>query len=560
MSQEAKKLRSLSASSSKLPKRSGFTLIELLTVIAIIGVLSTVGTVSYEGARASSRDTKRVSDAKTIQTGLEMFYEFQDYYPADSQPGPEGTILGQPNTIALTSRGIGEFSAFGDEQVYIQRLPKNPEPGGSPYVYRSLNRDGSDCNFSPCYDYAILFSLEKPQGSLLAGSHALTPQGVVGAEGGQSRGVTQAGGEIIGVQGIQANLAQMAEEAANAAAVFADNPTVEAVTQAGVAPAIAAAAVANSAVAAQATTSVAAGQYLLFFFTQPLLLFKRRRRKAWGTVYNSLSRLSEDLVIVRLREAGTGRVLRSEVTDKDGRFFFLVPGGSYVIEAVKANFEFPSRLLAEKKEDGQYLDLYHGENIEVSAEGGVLSPNIPIDPAAAERSDEIEIKADRWRRVQGRLAAVGPVLGVVSLVIKPTWFVFAMFLLQAGAYLFFRRFSQPTTPKNWGLIYDEAGGKSLMTAVVRIFALPYHKLLETKVTDARGRYNFKVGNAKYYLTATKTGYLKTESEPLDFSAITEPMIIASDMPLRRAGQPAPVAAVEKPPAANGGAGEPPPAA
>ena len=293
---------------------------------------------------------------------------------------------------------------------------------------------------------------------------------------------------------------------------FLDNPTVEAIAEKGVAPAAAAVAVANSALAAQATLSVDVFRYLLFFLSQPLLLIKRRKRKAWGTVYNSLSRLPEDLAIVRLRDAEGGKILSSEVTDRAGRFSFLVEAGKYRVEAMKANFVFPSDLTRDKKEDGQYLDVYHGETIEVGTEGAVITPNIPLDPASKDLADTAIVKKDRWHKIQGYVAMIGPALGFVSYVIKPSWLVGLLFVLGVVVYLFFRRFATVPAPKNWGMVQGEQEIKPVPGAVLRIFALPYDKLLESKVADSRGRYNFRVGGSKFYLTVTKDGYEKKQTE------------------------------------------------
>ncbi len=514
------------------PNGRGFTLVELLVTISIIGLLSTIATVSYTSVRASSRDTKRVSDVKAIQAALEIYFESNSSYPFDGVAGPDGEILGLPETLTLSDIG---FAPEPEGMVYMARVPRNPEPNGSPYVYRSLYRNGRDCNDPKCDAYAVLFTLEKASGAWLAGPHALTTQGLAGAEGGTAgAGVTSAGGEIVGLAGAQAALMQFADQATTTVTDFVNDPTVKEVTEVAVAPTAAAAAVANTAIAAQATTSVAATQYLFFFLTQPILMLRRRRRRSWGVIYNSLSRLPEDLVIVRLRNGDNNRVIKSDVTDKDGRFSFIVPAGRYRLEASKVKFVFPSKITAELKEDGQYIDLYHGEVIEVGAEGAVLTPNIPMDPAEDSESDAAIVKKDRWRKLQTQIAFVGPALGALSLVIKPSLFVGLLFLLQIFLYMFFRRFAAPVSPKNWGIVYDESTGRSVVSAVLRVFALPYHKLLDTKVSDSRGRYNFRVGNSKYYLTVTKAGYLKTESEPVDFTGTTEPMFIAADIPLRNA--------------------------
>ncbi|OGF31319.1 hypothetical protein A3H09_03530, partial [Candidatus Falkowbacteria bacterium RIFCSPLOWO2_12_FULL_45_13] len=62
-------------------KQKGFTLIELLVVIAIIGLLSTLAVVALNNARMKSRDAKRVSDIKQIQTALELYYNDANSYP-----------------------------------------------------------------------------------------------------------------------------------------------------------------------------------------------------------------------------------------------------------------------------------------------------------------------------------------------------------------------------------------------------------------------------------------------------------------------------------------------
>jgi len=74
-------------------KQKGFTLIELLVVIAIIGLLSTLAVISLNNARQKSRDAKRVSDIKQIQTALELYYNDANGYPVTTGVASGGSIV-----------------------------------------------------------------------------------------------------------------------------------------------------------------------------------------------------------------------------------------------------------------------------------------------------------------------------------------------------------------------------------------------------------------------------------------------------------------------------------
>ena len=46
----------------------------------IIGLLATLAIVSLRGAQRKARDTKRVADAKQLQTAVELYYS-ENRYP-----------------------------------------------------------------------------------------------------------------------------------------------------------------------------------------------------------------------------------------------------------------------------------------------------------------------------------------------------------------------------------------------------------------------------------------------------------------------------------------------
>ena len=92
-----------------LKPKSGFTLIEVLIVVSIIGLLSAVVLVGLGGFRSRGRDARRVTDLKSIQNGLELYYSKNNEYPATLD--------------VLMTAGIG-----------INKIPKDPI-GSANYLY-----------------------------------------------------------------------------------------------------------------------------------------------------------------------------------------------------------------------------------------------------------------------------------------------------------------------------------------------------------------------------------------------------------------------------------------
>ena len=151
-----------------------FTLMELLIVIAIIGLLATITIVAVNGARAKSRDNKRVTDLKQIQKALELTYEPGSGYPTVSS----GTVIGAAGTKVLCAKGstvafVADQTASNCDtgKVYMGLVPSNPTPGGSDYTYKSTDGNGSLCTTAPCNGYCVQATLEMglPQSGLAAG-------------------------------------------------------------------------------------------------------------------------------------------------------------------------------------------------------------------------------------------------------------------------------------------------------------------------------------------------------------------------------------------------------
>jgi len=171
-------------------KKKGFTLIELLVVIAIIGLLTTLALLALDSARKSSRDAKRITDVKQMQTALELYFNDVDGYAGTfgGIPINIGNISGEncndtgSACICLDSNGFVEAcSADPNDIIYMGQLPADPIPASTgdtvEYTYLGLVSGGS-CG-SDCTSYMLTFELEGSVDDLTKGLNCASPSGIV---------------------------------------------------------------------------------------------------------------------------------------------------------------------------------------------------------------------------------------------------------------------------------------------------------------------------------------------------------------------------------------------
>ena len=296
--------------------------------------------------------------------------------------------------------------------------------------------------------------------------------------------------------------------------------------------ATAAAAIATAATLASLASVASAFNYLGYLFSQPLMLIGARTRKKWGVVYNSITKQGTKLAVVRLINAETGLVLQTRITDDNGRYFFHVKPGKYRLEATKSEHVFPSAIASGLAEDDEYLDIYHGTPITVENETDLMM-NIPIDPNHQDQQDQTVLFKRLKTKVQYGISALSFGITAVALILQPGPVLLGLLLLQVMTYLLFRKLVAVHKPKNWGVVTEVGSSKTLKNAVVRIFDKQYNKLLETQVTDSKGRYGFLANKNRYFVTADKQGYQRYISEEIDLTR-AEAQTIERPIGLRKA--------------------------
>lgn len=154
--------------------RSGFTLIELLVVIAIIGLLSTLAVVALNSARQRSRDAKRVSDIRQIQTALELGFSETSNYPVAATAITLGDATHKVlcNVAAASTFQTSLVAPGACGTVFMGLVPSNPTPGGADYSYTSAAGSGT---------YSITFTLEGATGQLGSGVNCANQNGITTA-------------------------------------------------------------------------------------------------------------------------------------------------------------------------------------------------------------------------------------------------------------------------------------------------------------------------------------------------------------------------------------------
>lgn len=130
-------------------KDRGFTLIELLVVISIIAILTVIGMVAYGNFLKNSRDAKRQSDLKMIQSALEAYHADQIYYPLDG-----GSCPATDPKDGKFRVGCALTNPDGTRN-YMTEVPKDPRSPTQEYLYVP-----SGCTDSKCTGYCLSAQLE----------------------------------------------------------------------------------------------------------------------------------------------------------------------------------------------------------------------------------------------------------------------------------------------------------------------------------------------------------------------------------------------------------------
>ncbi len=229
----------------------------------------------------------------------------------------------------------------------------------------------------------------------------------------------------------------------------------------------------------------------------------RRKTRYFGTVYDSMSKQPLDPVIVRLVDTESNGVVATSITDLAGRFGFVVRPGTYRINVVKTNYAFPSAKVTGHR-DEIFDNLYHGEDLVVSGDENVISPNIPMDPLRFDWNQKDKQRIILYHpklevavhRVVTVLFWSGLPFVLWSFIANPD-LVHTFSVLLYGIVLSFKLL-QPY-PRLWGKVYDVSSGRVIEGCLLEMRS-PVSKVVLSRAKSAfNGKFFLKAQPGNYQL-------------------------------------------------------------
>lgn len=235
----------------------------------------------------------------------------------------------------------------------------------------------------------------------------------------------------------------------------------------------------------------------------------KRKSKAWGTVYDSVTKQPLDPAYVMLNNT-KGEEVNTSITDLDGRYGFLAEPGSYTMIANKTHYKFPSQKLAGLTNDEIYSNLYFGGDVDISKEGDVIARDIPLDPEkfdwnefAKRQKNLMKLYSQTeilYRQLADILFLVGFASAILSVLLAPdrTNFTIVVLYIALGILI-----SLNIKTRTFGQVTEKDTGYPLSFAILRVFNAGLDHEMIKRVANKFGRYYILVPPGKYYLKIEK---------------------------------------------------------
>jgi hypothetical protein len=243
----------------------------------------------------------------------------------------------------------------------------------------------------------------------------------------------------------------------------------------------------------------------------PFLVARKSPRKDFsGLIYNSNNSKPIAFAVIRVVDASSGKVIKTSISDLNGRYGLLLNPGEYILEVQHQDYEFPvkDRSVNAVQNDN---NSYFGDVFKVRDEIAV-NYNIPMHP----RIDNGGLGLGRIRNliVNSSIFKLTQNLYFIYLVFlvsfllmlnKFTWLLL-LITIYYGIFTFLHIQAQISKlPKTWGRVIDLTRNIPIENIFIKFYNIN-GRLIDTKITDETGRFQLFLNDGEYYAIVQSSKY------------------------------------------------------
>ncbi|MCA9386255.1 carboxypeptidase regulatory-like domain-containing protein, partial [Candidatus Dojkabacteria bacterium] len=233
-------------------------------------------------------------------------------------------------------------------------------------------------------------------------------------------------------------------------------------------------------------------------------LFSRKKRRPWGIITEGMSRQPLGLAVCELYAHGTSNLIDQTISDAKGVYGFSVSPGSYRLEVTKRDYEKQTFTLnIPEGERGYVLD------IELTREG-------LRDKARETRQYWKRFKnfaKEVYRKIAPYIVFVGFEVAALSLYQEQSLLNIVIFLGYVVFIIVYLLIKHDLRPK-YSAILDSNSKLRIPNVLIKVFDTKSGELVDTKLTNSLGYFDFWGEPGTYAIHASMKGYsFPSKSQP-----------------------------------------------
>jgi len=254
------------------------------------------------------------------------------------------------------------------------------------------------------------------------------------------------------------------------------------------------------------------------------------KKNSVGVVYAATSGEPQVRKIVNLFDAGTDRLLKTDLTDNLGRFNFTLTPGRYYMKVEDKDIKIADNLSTISKQSLYYSNNYFGEVITVEQSNSKTFGQDTVNkkqvnetealyniPTMAKHEQEyrslilLNLKNNLLKTLiylDWPLLIIGTLFSIFALLKTPD--IINTLITITYLFLWARHFITRPTAKSFGIVFDQDTKEPIPLAIVRALDYKTKKLIQTSVTSRAGHFSLNLQTGRYVLTVQKYNYLNLE--------------------------------------------------